>query len=196
MIHKPSAIAAAFLLLISCGGDGPTAIDGATSGSLSFNYTGAGNGFYSATGAITAAARSGNPYTTTWAAGFEDPSDSSTNIGANIPKSSTTSDLVVIHLAPQSTGTFQIGSSCMASNCVYNDVTLSTGQSGNDLTVTYLCSLDSGAVTISALSSTNATGTFSGSGTCLTASFAVSPWVVTNGTFNVPLVTNGAGNIP
>ena len=198
MHHKRIAIVAAFSLLAACGGDSATnVIDGATTGSLSFSYTGAGGGSYSATGSITSAALASSPYTTTWAMGFKDSTDKSTNVAANIPRTSTTSDVAVLTVKGQATGTFAIDVNCSTtSTSTCNDVALLIGQSANGQTFTNICTLTSGSITISTLSSTNAVGSFSGSGTCVTSTGTVSSWVVTNGAFNVPLLANVPSTIP
>jgi len=198
VLHKRIAIAAALSLLVACGGDSATnVINGAISGSLSFNYTGGGGGSFSATGGITSAALASSPFTTTWAAGFKEASDNSTNVAANVPRTSTTSDLTAITVKGQSTGTFNIDVNCVAtgtSTC--NDVVFLTAQAGGGTSFSNACSLTAGSITVSTLSSTSAVGSFSGSGTCSTSTGTVSNWVVTNGTFNVPLLANVPSSIP
>lgn len=198
MKYKRIAIVATLSLLAACGSDSATGIiDGAISGSLSFNYTGGGGGSYSASGAITSAALASSPYTTTWAMGFKDATDNSTNIAANIPKTGSTSDVAVITVKGQATGTFNIDVNCFdTSSSTCNDVALLIGQSSNGQTFSNICTLSSGSITISTLSSTNAVGTFSGSGTCVTSAGAISAWAVTNGSFNVPLLANVPSTIP
>lgn len=198
MRYKRTAVVGALAFLAACGSDTATnVIDGAISGSLSFNYTGGGGGAYSATGAISSAALSTTPYATTWAMGFKDASDNSTNIAANIPKTGTTSDLSVISVKGQATGTFTVDPTCVGtgtSTC--NDVILLVGQSASGSTFSNICSLTAGSITISTLTSSNATGTFSGSGTCITSTGGSSAFVVTNGAFNVPLLLNVPSTIP
>jgi hypothetical protein len=190
--HRRLAIVAALSLLAACGSDSATNVIDAISGSLSFNYTGGGGGSFSATGAITSAALANSPFTTTWAMGFKDSINNSTNIAANIPRTSTTSDFAIIAVKGQSTGTFNLDATCAptgASTC--NELTLWIGQSAAFQSWGSVCALDSGTITISRLSSTNAVGTFSGSGQCVTSAATVSSWVVTNGAFDVPLLPNG-----
>lgn len=198
MRYRGIAVVAALTVLSACGGDSATdVINGAVSGSLSFNYTGGGGGSYSATGAITTAALSSTPYTTTWAMGFKDATDNSTNVAANIPKTSTTSDLAVISVKGQATGTFNVDANCTSSGAsTCNEVSLLVGQSSSGQSFSYICSLTTGSITISALSSTTATGSFSGSGTCFSSTLGTSTWVVTNGAFNVPLLADVPNTIP
>ncbi|MDQ2668728.1 MAG: hypothetical protein M3Z05_22430 [Gemmatimonadota bacterium] len=198
MSYKRIAIVAALALLSACGSDSVTnTVNDATSGSLSFNYTGGGGGSFSATGAITSAALASSPYTTTWAAGFKDATDNSTNMAANITRTATTSDVAVISVKGQATGTFSIDVNCVAtgtSTC--NDVVFITGQSASGQTFNNACTLTAGSIMISALTSTRATGTFSGSGTCASSTGVETAWVVTNGAFSVPLLANAPSSLP
>lgn len=198
MNYKRMALAATFSMLAACGGDSTTnPIDAAISGSLSFNYSGGGGGTFSATGGITSAAIAANPYTTTWAAGFKNASDNSTNIAGNIARTATTSDLAAITVKGQSTGTFTVDPNCVQSpTSTCNDLILVTGWASGGQTFSSSCLLTAGSITISTLSSTNAVGSFTGSGTCFTATGSSSAWVVTNGTFNVPLLAKVPANLP
>lgn len=198
MRHTRIAIIAALSLLAACGSDSATnVVDGAISGNLAFNYTGGGGGTFSATGGITSAALASSPFTTTWAAGAKEASDNSTTILANLPRTSTTSDLTVIIVKAQTTGTFNIDLNCVetpTSTC--SDVSFFVAQSGGGQTFTSGCSLTSGSITVTTLSSTKAVGSFSGSGICFTQAGATSAWVVTNGTFNVPLLSSFPSTLP
>lgn len=191
-------VAAVALMAAACGSDGVTnAIDTAISGTLSFSYSGGGGGTFNATGGITSAALASSPYTTTWAAGFKDASDNSTNIAGNIPRTSTTSDVAVVTVKGQSTGNFAIDVSCVeTSTSTCNSVILLTGWNGTTNSFTNTCVLTSGSITISTLSSTNAVGTFTGSGTCGTQAGSFTTWIVTNGSFSVPLLANVPSNLP
>jgi hypothetical protein len=196
--YKRIALVATLSMLAACGGDSTTnPIDVAVSGSLSFNYTGGGGGTFSATGGITSAAFAANPYTTAWAAGFKDSTDKSMNIAGNVPRTATTSDVAAITVKGQTTGTFNVDTNCVAtatSTC--NDVILLTGWSSSAQSFGSSCLLTAGSITISTLSNTNAVGSFTGSGRCFTSTGTASAWVVTNGSFNVPLLANVPSNLP
>ena len=188
-------IVAAIALLLACGGSDSTGPI-ATSSGISFTYTGAGNGTFSTSGTISATALATAPYATAWATGWRDPADNSTNVVANIPRAGGTSDLAVVAIKGQTTGTVSIDPNCVATDTTTcNDVFLAIGQSSNGASFTFICSLTSGTITVSSISSTNATGSFSGSGTCFTFTGVTSSFVVTNGSFNVPLLANPPGNI-
>ena len=198
MSHRRLAVLASLSVLMACGSDsGTNPITAVTSGSVSFSYTGGGGGSYNASGGISSATLAATPFTTTWAAGYKDATDNSTNIASNIPRTGTTSDLVVITIKGQtaSTGTIAVG--CVPTSTVAcNSVSLLIGQSSSGATFSNICSLESGSITLASISSTNATGSFSGSGTCVSSAGATSAWVVLNGAFNVPLLPNVPSNLP
>lgn len=198
MSYKRLAVLVSLAALMACGSDSVTnPINAVTSGSLSFNYTGGGGGSYNATGGISSATLASTPYTTTWAAGYKDATDNSTNIASNIPRTSTTSDVVVITIKGQTATTGTINVNCVTSGTVAcNSVNLLLGQSSSGATFSNICSLESGSVTLASISSTNATGSFSGSGMCFSSAGTTSAWVVINGAFNVPLLPTVPKNLP
>jgi hypothetical protein len=165
-------------------------------GSLSFTYTGAGAATattYSASGTIPATVNNGTNSslgTVPWAAGSVDQTSNFTIIGASVPKTSTTWDLTQV-VATRTT----VGTSPIAANCDDPEVMDCTGVmvffglNPNGDTFTRFCALSTGSVTISAISSTKITGTFSGTGTCFTPAGITSNFTVTNGIFDV-LITN------
>ena len=173
-----------------CGGDDPTSPTGA-SGSLSFGYTGAGatNSSFSASGSIPATIGSdtqGNSLgTNAWAAGSVSPTLNYTIIGASIPHGTNVWDVTSISIARKTVGTSNVDANCdsEATNCTGVFVFFNFNPNGD--TFGYLCSLATGTVTISAISSSNITGTFTGSGQCFTSAGATSNFTVTNGSFNV-----------
>jgi hypothetical protein len=179
----------AFLVLLGaalagCGSDSPTENTVGASGSLSFSYTGAGASSatqYSATGAIPSNVAVNNG-TQPWAAGGVDAG--STVVWAVVPKSSNNWDMTFINIERTTPGTATIAAGC-TSNCA--DVAVWFGANNNETNYTYYCALSTGSVTISAISSTSASGTFSGTGTCSAAAGGDTPFTVTNGTFSVGL---------
>lgn len=198
MSYRRFAVLASLAVLVACGSDsGTNPVVTVTSGSVSFSYTGGGGGSYNATGGISSATLASTPYTTTWAAGYRDATDNSTNIASNIARTATTSDLAVITIKGQTATTGTIAVSCVATGTVAcNSVSLLIGQSSSGATFSSICSLESGSITLASISSTNATGSFSGSGTCFSSAGATSAWVVVNGAFNVPLLPNVPSNLP
>src|SRR3954468_4840303 len=156
MLSRKWLLCAAALVVAGCGGDSTEPTVG-TSGSLSFTFTGAGtNGSatYNASGAIPA-----NPQTsfgnTAWAAGTTETTNEF-DVVASIPRSGTTWDLAVVTVPGQSTGTFTINTAnCTASNCA--GVSYLVGVTQNEAAFTYICSLSSGTITVSTLSTTHST---------------------------------------
>ena len=183
-------LVAGAIALAGCSDD-PTSPNTGVSGSLSFSYTGAGATSatsFSASGAAPSDVN-GNAGTNSWAVGGVSAADVQTVIVASVPKTSTTWDQTVIGIDRTTVGTSAIGSSCTDENsCTGVFVTFGTNQAGTAFT--YFCSLTSGSVTISAISSTNVTGTFSGTGTCFTSSSGTpTSFAITNGTFNVGITS-------
>jgi hypothetical protein len=159
-------------------------------GSLSFLYTGAGATnatTYSASGAIPSTVGSGSSLgTAAWASGSINQAENYSVIGAAIPKTASSWDITSINVTRTTAGTTPISSSCddpEATTCTGVFVVFNLNPNGDSFT--HLCSLDNGSVTITAISSTNITGTFAGSGICLTPLGAISSFTITNGTFNV-----------
>jgi hypothetical protein len=190
------SVVAALTLYVACGGDstGPIDTNYGTSGGITFTYTGAGSGIFNAKGTVSAPAAA--PYATTWAIGWKDPADNSTNVVANLSRAGGISDIAVIVIKGQTTGTVTIDPNCVISDtATCNDVLFASGQNSNGTTFAYICSLTSGVITVSSISSTNVAGSFSGSGSCFTANGTSSSFVVTNGSFNVPLLASPPGNI-
>lgn len=175
------------LALMACKSDSTTAPIVVASGSLSFSYTGAGGAAtYSASGSAPAS-RTSSYGTAPWAAGTSDAATQIIDAIAVVPKTSTTWDFAVVSIGRLTVGSSTINSSCTATQCT--GVTIAFGTTQNSTSFQFVCSLASGTVAITSVSSTRVVGTFSGSGTCVTLTGASSAFTVTNGSFDVPLVT-------
>jgi hypothetical protein len=172
--------------LVSCS-DNTTEPTVGASGSLSFSYTGAGATSatqYSASGAIPSNFGVNNG-SSSWAAGFTDASNTQTGVYAFVPKGGNTWDETIILINRTTVGSSTI-ENCTAENCT--EIAVLFGVNQNETNFTYTCTLTSGTVNITAISSTNVTGTFSGSGTCfLAGATGTTPFTVTGGSFNVGL---------
>jgi hypothetical protein len=167
-----------------------------TTGSLSFTYPGAGAASattYSASGTIPAtvgSAGSGSLGTIPWAAGSVDQTNNITIIGGSVPRTSATWDVTQVIATRTTVGTSPIASGCDDPEVLdCTGVIVFFGLNPNGDTFTRMCALSTGSVTISAISSTKITGTFSGTGLCFTPAGVTSSFTVTNGVFDV-LVTN------
>jgi hypothetical protein len=186
-------ISRAFLLLLGaslagCGSDNPNEPTVGASGTLSYTYTGAGAATatqYTATGAMPSNYGVNNG-TQPWAAGAIDASSNATIVYSFIPKTSNSWDWSFIQINRTTVGSSSIDVNCTADNCT--DFGVWFGTNGNGTNYSFICTLTTGTVAITAITSTNATGTFSGSGTCFASGTgAETPFTVTNGSFNVGL---------
>jgi hypothetical protein len=187
--HRGYLLAAALCVLSACSSDDTTGVNGGVSGSVVFDFTGGGGGNYNATGAIAANASASTVNTTTWAAGYKDNNDNSTNVAANIAHASNQSDLFVATIARQTVGSSNVDSSCSpTSTTACTSIFLILGSNSSTGDFSWVCDLTAGTVTITSISGNNAQGTFSGTGSCSQSTGGTSTWVVTNGSFNVPLL--------
>ena len=203
MHHKKFALIAALSFFAACSSDAPTyAVDDGVRGTVSFNDAGGLDASYSADGAISTSAFENSPFITTWAtynwaAGYKWPYDYTTNINANIARTSTTSDVLNIIIRGQTTGTQTIVPQCSGPNGGCSEVELQVGFDPASSGWSRECMLLDGSITIASLTSTHVTGSFSGTGTCiLSGTETRTTWVVTNGTFDVPLVTKDTPGVP
>ena len=183
-------LAIAPLLLLSACSDS-TSPSAGVAGTVSFTYTGAGGGSFSSTGAITPTTSSATVHTMQWAVGWTSSADNGTNVVANVPRAGGLADNAIIMANRQTVGVGTIDPACAPTGTAScNEVMLVLGAPANDAAPASMCFLESGTITISSISSTSAVGTFAGSGSCLSLSTgASSAFEVTNGSFNVPLIT-------
>jgi hypothetical protein len=150
---------------------------GSLSGSLSFSYSGATSGTFDAAGSPLGA---DDPFGATWAAAIRDDANQTIDVAANIARPSNTSDNAVVHFPQLTPGTVTIANGAQV------PVTFGRTQSG---TVDRSCSLTSGSVVVTSVSGIRARGTFSGTGTCVGTTGGPAAFTVTNGSFDVPLVS-------
>jgi hypothetical protein len=189
---RPFALIAALSLLSACGSDSPTA-PGAVSGTVTFTFTGGGGGSYSATGGILSTASDATAQSTTWSAGWKDNADASLNIASNQVTSSTLSNFFGIVINRQTVGTATINSSCVSTSTTScTDVILFIGFTAGGSS-NFICALDAGSVTVATVTSSRITGSFSGTGTCVNNSSSTSAFAITNGSFDVPLLSSVPG---
>jgi len=187
MHSRPFALIACLSLLAACGSDNPTA-PVAASGTVTFNYSGAGGGSYSASGSLLSTASSGTAQSTTWSTGWKDNADGSTNVASNVAVTSTVANFFGIVINRQTTGTATIDPNCQSTNTTAcTDVILFIGFNANSGAFNFVCALESGSVVIATISASKVTGTFSGTGTCVSSTGAPSTFTITNGSFDVPL---------
>jgi hypothetical protein len=172
---KPSRVFLAALLpaVTGCGdGTGPSGMNGR----LSFSYSGATSGTFDASGSIFSA----DPFGSTWAAGARDEANETLAIAANLARTSNSFDNVVIDFPQLTPGTVTIA------NDAHVAVALGQPQTGLP---TWSCDLTSGSVTVTFLTDSRARGSFSGTGVCFNGAGTSGAFMVTNGSFDVPVVS-------
>lgn len=182
------AVVTALGLLAGCGGNETTGPGGIVTGSFSFSFAGGISGTYTASGSFPTG--SSQLPTTQWAAGEVSSADGGTWVAAAVPVNSTTYNYALLFAPRTTAGSSTIDANC-TSACAFMEFLFNANIS------TFLpvqgCSLTSGTIAFTTLSSTRAVGTFSGAGECVaTAGGTVTAFTVTGGTFDVPLVTGVA----
>lgn len=184
-------VLASLALAVSCGSDGPNEPSG-SSGTFTFSFAGTMiSGSYSASGSSNAS------NTQPWAAGFLSAPDNAIGVIAVSPRAGTTGRYDQVFLAADriTEGTASVDADCGADvdeTCAGMVLFYNSSDAGGNGEI--LCVLETGSITIASISSTRTTGTFSGSGTCVNQdNLDEGTFTVTNGSFNVPLVTGGTG---
>jgi hypothetical protein len=190
--HTPllPLLAAATLLLLGCGGDSPTQpID--TGGTISFSYSGAISGSFSASGTLRLGSNQ-QPEFGSWAAGGRGPDNALVVTGLQ-PRTDQRGNAVALFV-PAATGpaTFPISPNCAFPDDMCPAVVLVTNAlvTGTEPSFDRLCLVLTGSITVTAVSQERARGNFSGAGTCFDSQTATPTglFLVTNGVFDVPLV--------
>jgi hypothetical protein len=170
--------------------DGPAApATVGESGSLSFAFTGArGAGTYTAAGALPAN-RAATLGTAAWASAQRDDTTSTLTVIGSIPHTSQTWDLATLELPRLTPGTDSIDiSNCSSETCA--EVLVLFGTRIDDFSTEYFCIVLNGSLTLATISATHASGSFSGSGTCISTAGVETPFTLTNGAFDVGILTS------
>ena len=158
-------------------------------GAVSFTYSGAGGGTHSANGDFTAVT-SANLYTEDWAYGVRSDVDVVTGVVSNQPRTTTTHDMMIIGVNRVTAGSSSISAECdpeVDEACT--GFVFYRGQSNTFGTFEHFCILTSGSVNITSISNSRMVGTFSGSGFCFDDEQNEDAFTVTNGTFDVALIS-------
>lgn len=182
---KSLLVSAALLSALSCSDSSAPEV----SGSVTFAYTGAGGGTFSASGnapSLTAPP----PTETSWAAGYVQADNSF--LAGSTPQSGGLVDLAVLRIGRTTPGSESIDPACNidgSASCTGMELYLNFNGDGD--TGDFFCALTSGTIVLTEASSSRARGTFSGGGSC-TAGTGGSPstFSVTGGTFDVALVAH------
>jgi len=179
-----AALAAASLALAACGDGTGSSVE---PGSLSFTYTGARSGSYSATGIIrrtsdTTFAK--QPFAVGAKGSLQ--GTSFVSVLSYRPVTAETGDMVLFDLA-NVTGptTLSLSSSCDADDCPFAAIVFDTDPNASEDESDFYV-FESGTLNVTSVSGNHLRGTFSGTATEF---FGDATITVTNGTFDVPLVS-------
>lgn len=180
-------VGALLLLLPACS---DTATEpGGLSGTVSFTYSGGGGGAFSATG-VPPANTSAEPNADFAAGNVDTPRPQTTAVGYHV-RGVGRFDAALIGINRVTVGSSQISEDC---DITFDSCTgfmfIINGSQANEETFDFVCALSTGTFAITELSPTRIRGTLTGSGECFSSSFAVTAFTVTNGTFDVPRVTD------
>ena len=185
MNHPRVLLVAAFAFIASCDdGTGPN--DLSLAGSMSFNFTGGGGGTFNVTGAIPL--NEANLYRQSWAVGGRDDTENILVVTAVRAQGGGDFDeafLVIPRLTPGS-ATIE---TCTTLDCPLFWFTLGANEDDFD-SFNQFCMLETGTLTIATISSTRATGSFSGTGTCTSGTGTETTFIVTNGSFDVAVASD------
>jgi hypothetical protein len=155
---------------------------------MSFTYTGAGGGTFTASGGAPAvAANIGNA---SWSAGFRD--DVETQLGALgvRARGGGRYDMMVIGISRLTVGSASVEADCDPSlGDACSGFAFLVDISEADDQFQFICAATTGSLSITSISSSRAEGTFTGSGSCVNDTFQLSSFTVVNGTFDVPLLS-------
>jgi hypothetical protein len=175
-------VASVFLSLLACDSTEPN-----VSGSVSFTYTGAGGGTFSAAGDVPSF--NAPSTSSSWAVGYTDAGE--TYVVASRPRTGGLTDLAVLRIQRTTTGSEPIDPACdVDGSAACSGLMFSLNFNGNGDTGDFFCFLSSGTVVVTEISEGRIKGTFSGSGSC-TAGAGGTPaaFAVTGGSFDVARVT-------
>jgi hypothetical protein len=174
---------AAMSLALGCGGgDSPTETTD-QSGTVSFTYSGAVSGSYTATGAIQVTGTV--PQYGNFAVGFWE--DQWFEVLAHRAGTHPRGDLFTLNVENISgPGSFTIRRDC-TNNCAW--VELVPNFNWNTFAFERVCELESGSVQVTAINNQRAQGSFSGQGSCYDmADNRQGSFSISNGSFNIPIM--------
>ena len=180
---KQMVAVAVLVILSGCGGKATGIVD--LNGLVTFTYSGGGlSGTYSANGVMPATATGVDD----WAA--SDKGTGTVFTTSMQPRTATTHDLSIITTRRQTVGTETLTAGC-SGTCSRLYIMFGAPNTGATNLFLQECTMTVGSITITAISSTRVSGTFSGTGTC-TSAFGGSPttFTVTNGSFDTAILPN------
>jgi hypothetical protein len=161
------------LALAACDeSSGPSALNG----TLSFSYSGAVTGSFSATSSGLVL----DPSDAEWAVAVNDATNNQIGIIAIVPGPSDTQDNAVLVFPQRTTGTVSI------TNGASIAVVFGQPENGND--PTWTCLIHDGSITVAAIAGDRIRGSFAGTGECTADGSAPEAFTLTSGTFDLPLL--------
>ena len=174
-------LASVFLSLLACDSTEPN-----VSGSVSFTYTGAGGGTFSAAGNAPSFAAPST--STSWAVGYTEAGE--TYVVASRPRTGGLIDMAILRVQRNTTGSEPIDPACdVEGGTACSGLMFSLNFNGNGDTGDFFCFLSSGTVVVTEISESRIKGTFSGSGSCTAGSGGTpAAFTVSGGTFDVARV--------
>lgn len=195
MKHRSLGVLAILAFGASCS-DGPSEPTLNAAGTMAFSYNGGTlvtAGSYSANGGLPTSQTT--QATQQWAAGFRD-TENNNNIGvvASVPRANNRFDMAMLVFDRSTSGSSTIDVNCPTDNCAALIVMYNISESST-ATGEVMCGLETGTMTLTTVSATRATGSFSGTGSCISLDdfTTESTFTVTNGTFDVPLISDVPG---
>jgi hypothetical protein len=175
---------AALAALVGCSPDAvsPSAANSLI-GTLAFSYSGGIAGTFSASGVASNPIAAAGP----WATGLRDSANVTIDVVASLPRSVTTRDIVIMSIPRLTTGSSTVDVNCVGTACASFIVDFGSANTGEG-TFVQLCVLTTGTLALTTVSSSRATGTFSGTGDCFSPTIVTTAFTVTGGTFDVAIL--------
>jgi hypothetical protein len=180
-VHRRYFLLAGALALVASCGDSGTGSNN-LSGSVSFTYSGAISGSFSASGALPVVT---SQETQQWAVGARDDSQGEVIVEALKPRTSTSHDVVILFITRTTVGSSLVD--CGQNVCADLFFDFDVNNSSED--VQQSCFLASGTLNIATITSSRVTGTFSGTGSCFALGGGAASFTVSSGAFDVALVS-------
>lgn len=155
-------------------------------GTLTFTFTGAGGGTFTASGNAPSLGTDAAT-ATTWALGLLGGGE--VIVAGSKPRSGGLVDLAIVRIDRATTGSENIDSSCdIDASALCTGMVLYLNFNGNGDSGDLFCGLVSGSAAITEISTRRAKGTFSGTGNCVDGVGGdITSFSVTNGSFDVAL---------
>jgi hypothetical protein len=151
---------------------------------VSFSYNGVVNGTFSAEGSALDAANGEN---VPWAVGGRNNAEANVTIAASMPTTGAMHHIATLQIPRLTSGSSTVNVNCTPqSTCALGLFGFNVDESEDPQ---FLCGLESGTIILTSISEGRATGTFSGSGTCVDDALNETTFAVSGGQFDVALLS-------